>query len=121
MKKLYEILGDIVDSRDLIAAIDFWESIATLDDIAPDEKLEAEQALKELQDFCEPFQDYSGWSHGETLIEVDYFSEYVKELLKDCGYIPKNLPQWIAIDWEKTAENVAQDYMLENDYYMRNC
>ena len=45
-----------------------------------------------------------------TLIRDSYFSEYTEELVTDCGYISKDFPSWIAIDWEATARAVRQDY-----------
>lgn len=52
----------------------------------------------------------SEFDYGVTLIPEDDFTNYTKELLEDCGYIPNNFPSWIEIDWEATAENVKQDY-----------
>jgi hypothetical protein len=31
-------------------------------------------------------------------------------MLEDCGTIPKDLPSWVEIDWEKTTRNVRMDY-----------
>lgn len=31
-------------------------------------------------------------------------------MLVDIGYLPKDLPSWIEIDWNATAYNVRQDY-----------
>lgn len=47
-----------------------------------------------------------------TLISEDYFVDYVKELLIDCGDLPKDIPHYIEIDWQKTAENIAVDYSV---------
>lgn len=52
----------------------------------------------------------SEWDFGIYFIEEDDFEEYVKELLEDCGYISRDFPSWITIDWTSTAENVKQDY-----------
>lgn len=52
----------------------------------------------------------SEFDFGVTLIPEDDFTDYVIELLEDCGYISKDFPSWIEIDWEATAENVKQDY-----------
>jgi hypothetical protein len=52
----------------------------------------------------------SDFEFGCILIHYDYFTEYTKDLLIDCGYIDKNLPTWIDINWESTAENVMYDY-----------
>ena len=66
----------------------------------------------------------SEFTYGCTLIEEDYFEGYVRELLVDCGYISKDFPYWIEIDWEATSENVKQDYSeLEykgETYYFRS-
>jgi hypothetical protein len=32
------------------------------------------------------------------------------EVIEDCGYIPKDLPGWIVLDMDATAENVKADY-----------
>jgi hypothetical protein len=52
----------------------------------------------------------SDWSYGEALIHEDYLQEYCQELVKDIGDLPKNIPSYIAIDWEKTASNLEVDY-----------
>lgn len=52
----------------------------------------------------------SEFDYGVTLIPEDDFTDYVEDLLKDCGYISDDFPSWIEIDWEATAENVKQDY-----------
>ena len=50
------------------------------------------------------------WSYGLTLIPEDDFEDIIKQDLKDCGYISKDLPSWIEIDWEATANNIKVDY-----------
>lgn len=52
----------------------------------------------------------SEWLYGIYFIKEDEFTDYVEELLKDCGYISKDFPSWIEIDWSSTADNVRQDY-----------
>ncbi len=65
----------------------------------------------------------SEFTYGCTLIEEDDFEDYVEDMLIDCGYISKDFPTWIEIDWSATAENVRQDYSeLEykgDTYYFR--
>jgi hypothetical protein len=56
----------------------------------------------------------SEWEYGVTLIEEDDFEDFVEQDLEDCGYIPKDFPTWIEIDWEATANNVRQDYSEVN-------
>lgn len=52
----------------------------------------------------------SEFEYGVTLVREDYWEEYVEDLLVDIGYLPKDLPSWIEIDWSATAYNVRQDY-----------
>ena len=50
----------------------------------------------------------------------DSDEDFVRQLLEDCGDIPKDLPPYIDIDWSSTANNVMQDYTKENRHYFRN-
>ena len=65
----------------------------------------------------------SEFEYGCTLIEEDDFEDYVEDMLIGCGYISKDFPCWIEIDWKATSENVKQDYSeLEykgDTYYFR--
>lgn len=38
------------------------------------------------------------------------FEDYCEELVTDCGYISRDFPMWIEIDWTATANNVKRDY-----------
>lgn len=93
-----------------------------LDDAPSDEDREELKALLALNDECEGLSD---WKYGETLIHSNYWVEYVEGLLIDCGDLPKEIPHYIAIDWEKTADNIEQDYMRVDfdgeEYLIRNC
>lgn len=79
-------------------------------------------ALLALNDECEGLSD---WGYGETLIHSSYWVQYVEDLLIDCGDLPREIPSYIAIDWEKTADNIEQDYMRVDfdgeEYLIRNC
>lgn len=66
--------------------------------------------LAALSKLAKDGEGAADWHHGETLIRDDYFTEYVRELLEDCGEIPRDLPHYVAVDWHKTAENVRVDY-----------
>lgn len=64
-----------------------------------------------LEALADEASDFAAdWEHGETLIRESYFVEYCKELLDDCGEIPRDLPSYIVIDWDATAENIKADY-----------
>lgn len=128
---------DVIDSRDIIERIDELE---TSIDSAYDEYCEARkeieeepldkeawlelehnadgsiiaeehaelQALESLQDEA---SGYAGdWRHGATLVRDSYWVEYVQDMLADIGDLPRDLPGYIAIDWDKTADNIKVDY-----------
>jgi hypothetical protein len=129
----------IIDSRDVIARIeelkDEWID-ATESEVHPDELVMSEEdwqvglgvdgahellALLALQDEADCTPD---WQYGETLIHEDYFTTYVEELLVDIGYLPDDLPSFIHIDWERTADDLKVDYFeVEFDgetFYVRH-
>ena len=81
---------------------------------------EAEE-LAVLKSLAEEASDSPDWKYGETLINDDYFTEYIKELIDDCYEMPKeiNSGRWpynhITVDYESAAEEAKQDY-LSVDY-----
>lgn len=83
-----------------------------------------EDEAEELAELEELESEISEWRHGETLILDCDFVEYVEDMLKDCGDLPKDIPWYIAIDWQKTADNIAMDYSIVTyqgqDYYVRS-
>lgn len=70
-----------------------------------------EDELKQIEEIND-IEDEVGseFDFDVTLIDEDDFEDFVKQDLKDCGYISDDFPSWIEIDWEATAENVKQDY-----------
>jgi hypothetical protein len=112
------VAGDfIIDSRDVQDEIDALEVLENKsdDDIA---------RLNVLLELKESVSEYdSDWGYGATLVCEDYWIDYVRELCDDAGYIGKYFPSWIAIDWETTAQHVAQDYTTVDfdgsTYYVR--
>lgn len=133
----------VIDSRDVIARIeeleseredlesaieeaeteeDQQEAQKALEDWDSSEYGDELMALKYLQEECEC---YSDWVHGESLISSYYWVDYVQELVSDIGDLPRDIPDYLVIDWEATAENIAADYSIVDfngqDYYIRNC
>lgn len=120
----------LIDSRDVIARIEALEAERdalqeTADDKGEDDatRIEALNALEAfdkgedgreltaLQALAKQGEAYApDWEYGETLIRSTYFVEYAEELIKDCDGLPKELPAYIEIDWETTAENIKVDY-----------
>lgn len=114
---------DMLNSSDIIERIEYLRSfLADLpDDVSletynPDEdkrgdRSEAVKEYNELSDLEQSGESYaSDWLHGETLINADYFAQYAEELVKDIGDLPRNMPGYLVIDWEATADNLKADY-----------
>ena len=121
---------DVIDSKDVI------ERIADLDaeraalvvelESASAEGGEGEAAAREdlddwdidngeelaaLRALAKEGESYApDWQYGETLIRESYFTDYCEELLKDIGDLPRDLPGYLVIDWEATANNIRIDY-----------
>lgn len=116
-------MDETIDSRDIIERIEEL-TLINPDDISREDAEEL-TILKELAAEGESYS--SDWQHGETLIRDTYFVDYVRQMLEDCGEIPRGLPWYISINWEETAENIQQqnDYTeLDFDgatYYIRTC
>lgn len=134
---------DIIDSRDIIERIEELED--TLEaaheeettegatNLAFDEWIDAvikdqsaahahecwEEAkeLKALKALAEEASSSPDWIHGETLINEDYFTQYIEELINDCYEMPKemNSGKWpyrhMSINYEEAADEVKVDYM----------
>ena len=67
------------------------------------------QTIEEIDDLENEVCN-SEWDYGLALIPEGDFEDYVQELISDCGYINNDVPSWIKIDWETTAENVKVGY-----------
>ena len=80
------------------------------------------KSLKELNEKGEGAT--SDWPDGATMIADYYFTEYMQEfVVSDIGDLPKNIPAYIVIDWDATANNLHADYTTITfdgaDYYVR--
>lgn len=129
---MFDMNQDIFDSRDLIERI---EELETLEELALDVEAtqedvdewtrELDNELAALRKFADDAQHCGDWEYGATFIHEDYFTQYSKELVSDCGYIPEELPWWIEdhIDWEGVADDLKLDYsefeLDGNTYYAR--
>lgn len=101
---------DVIDSRDVIDRIAWLESERDYDPEGWTADLQEE--LLNLHRLAEQGEhDVSDWQYGEALIRYSYFTAYCRELIEDCGYISKDFPAWIEIDWDATARNMRVDYV----------
>ena len=70
------------------------------------------EELVELESLKEEIEGNSdeGFEYGIQLIHENDIDDYLDELLESCGYLPKDLPYWIKIDWQATYDNMKEDY-----------
>lgn len=104
------MFGEIVEVRDIINRV---EALETECDGIGEADCPELVALVNILDELEGMgmdEKWRGDWYPSSLIHDAYFTAYTKELLEDCGTIPKDLPEWVYIDWDKTAHNVKQDY-----------
>lgn len=104
MRKRPTNFDDVIDSRDVIAAIEELEAIETRD---ADEQAE----LDSLKALAEEGEGAADWTHGETLVRDSYFKEYAMQLADDIGAINSNAT-WPnnCIDWDRAASELRMDY-----------
>ena len=138
-------MSNYLDTRDLAKRMDELEELETaladvkeaLADADPDEDNVAlhedidravedfgEAEIAELAELREIKNYVSDWRYGETLIPEEDFVDYCQELLEDIGVLPKDLPYYLVIDMEATAENLKADFVeveyLGNTYLVRS-
>ena len=112
MQTKLDLTADIIDLRDITARVE------ELDPEYSDIKLTDDEAkeLAELQAILDDLKGYGGdeqWRgdwYPVTLICDSYFTDYARELLEDCGTIPRDMPWFVEVDWDATARNVRMDY-----------
>lgn len=103
-----DLTADTIDVRDIIAR---YEELEDAVDGLPDaeERFLLASILDDLKGNGGDEQWRGDW-YPVTLISERTFEDHVRELLEDCGTIPKDLPWFVAIDWETTAQHVQGDY-----------
>ena len=117
---------DLKPSEDDEEEFTDWEyELAALEETVENAKDEFGDAEKEeLKELEELESEISDFNHGETMIPVDDFEDYARELAWDLGAIDGDA-KWPLnhIDWEAAAEALAQDYTIVSyqgdDYYVR--
>lgn len=104
---------DVIDSRDVIHAIEDLTAMRTDDPENFDE--DDAETLASLEALAADAADYaSDWHYGESLIRDSYFETYAQELADDIvgGEIRDLMTQWPmrCIDWKQAARELQQDY-----------
>jgi len=127
-KEFNELLDDVFDIRDVIERREELQAEREdleNSDLPENHKQKALTAwdgseegleLKAILDFMEKVKGNGGDEQWEgdwypvTFINESYFPDYTEELVKDCCDLPRDIPGYIAIDWNKTAGNIKVDY-----------
>ena len=79
---------------------------------------EIEHLLEKIKSLgLEEAEDYE---YGATFIDENHFIDYCQEFLEECDMLPKDLANFIVIDWEATARNMDQDYRGYSFYFEGN-
>ena len=121
-------MRDIDNNQDVLDIRDIIERVEELQD---DDKRNADDndelaSLNALLNDCRGNggdHQYNGDWYPVTLIRDTHFVDSVQEMLEDCGDISKDLPAYVHIDWERTANDVQMDYTSVDfdgvDYWYR--
>ena len=75
-----------------------------------------------VDEFIEDF-DVSAIENFEDMYQGQYESgaEFAEQICRDCGYITRELPSWVEIDWQKTWDNaLSYDYTLIGEGHIFN-
>lgn len=110
-----DLTADILDIRDIIERYEYLEDsvLSVSAEEADCEELEEALILGKLLDDLKGYGGDEQW-RGEwypvTLIRDSYTAEYTEDLIKDCCDLPRDIPSYIAIDWEQTWESIRVDY-----------
>lgn len=107
-----DLSDDTIDVRDIIARVEKlnpeYSDIKLTDDEA--EELAALRAILDELKGNGGDEKWRGDWYPVTLISERAFEDHARELLEECGTIPRDLPWYVAIDWETTAQHVQGDY-----------
>ena len=59
-----------------------------------------------VDEFAQEF-DVDSVDHFEDMYQGQYNSgaDFAEQIASDCGYVTRDLPSWIEIDWQKTWDN----------------
>lgn len=113
--KMFEEMGLISESY---ISKDIFEVLEAIENCSYD--------FEVIEAYCDCVGAYDDIETIISKVEEAYNGEYdsdihfVSNLLEDCGDIPQDLPNYIYIDWERTAFDVMMDYSSSNNHYFRN-
>jgi hypothetical protein len=116
--------GDILedDEEDADEKQEATETLAKLSELAGD--LGHANNPEDAESVAEALEAAMN-SYGPTLVSENYFTDYIREFVSDCGYIPSDIPSFLEnnIDWNGVADDLKVDYTCvtfdSEDWYIR--
>ena len=90
----------------------YYEDYARMVDEYDQETVDAFLEEFDLMDIEHLSDAYYGQYRSEA--------EFAENFVTDMGYAQHDMPYWIAIDWEKTWDNLSYDYSESNGYIFSN-
>ena len=103
----FNFSADIIDVRDLIKRYEYIEDSDDEEELAEARKINA--ILDDLGGYGDDEQ-WRGKGYPLSLIRDSYFVEAMQDFVQDIGDWPRDIPAYMEIDWEKTADNLRVDY-----------
>ena len=116
-KETLELLEDVVSESEAKEFIEKHGEKAFVDHYETYVELFDQYQIDAIDAFIECF----------SIEDIDYFqdayygkyesgAEFAEQFAIDCCEIPRNMPQWIEIDWQESWENLSYDFHEENGY-----
>ena len=99
----YNDMCDFIENHSEEEFVDHYETYNRL----------CEDYGKELVDAYVDIYYANGIEYFEDAYQGEYRSgaEFADQIASDCGYVTRDLPSWIEIDWQKTWDNaLSYDY-----------
>lgn len=123
MAKELDLTADYIDVRDIIARVEELREERDASELDPKEyggpnddwqeertELAALESILDDLRGCGGDEQWEGDWYPVTLIRDSYFVDAMQELVQDIGDLPRDIPAYLEIDWEKTAGNLRADY-----------
>ena len=116
-KETLELLEDVVsegEAKEFIethgeqAFIDHYETYVALFDQYQIDAIDAFIETFSIEDIDHFSDSYYG--------EYESGADFAEQFANDTGYIHRDLPSWIEIDWQESWENLSYDFYEENGY-----
>ena len=112
----------VINVRDIVERLEYLQfDPEGLTDYEKEELQTIEEVLEEIEG-CGGDVDYRGNWYPLSLIAESYFSDYIREEIEEC-YNLTDIPSFIEIDWDATADNCRVDYSSVDingeEYYCR--